>query len=328
MNKNLIFYITFLILLHTNVTFAQNTDYAYDLTIEENTLLSDVLNHLESTYQVLFAYDNALIDSIRLSQHQIKQNDFNELLKVLFKDTDLEYKKRGQEILLRKTIQSKSKVISGRILAPNGSALPFATIRLTNTDWGCHADTDGKFSLELPNIDHGSLEISYVGYNPVLINLSNPSSLDFQRIVMQHKQEYISGMIIVEEPSYLDDDQSFFYRRSDSTDQQTPLSPSIDLIQDIKRLPGITAHKDQASGIQIRGGDADESLITLDGITLWTAQHMVGLFSNINHQYIDDFKIYKTVFPAIYGGKTSGVLAFQTDNIIQSSLTAISILAS
>ncbi|GAA5219446.1 TonB-dependent receptor [Membranihabitans marinus] len=318
MNKNLISYISFVLLLHTNVSFAQSTDYAFEMTIEDSRQLSDVLHQLESTYQLLFAYDNTLVDSIRLSHHHIRENDFNAFLKAILANTNLEFKKKGKEILLREIPHSKSQVISGQILAPDGSALPFATIRLMNSHYGCYADTQGQFTLNTDKSAEGYIEISYVGYSPLIVKLSKSTKIDLEHIVLQPKQEYISGMIIVDQSFDLADDQSGLKKRnSDSTSQFLDIDG--DLVRDIKRLPGITAHKDQASGIQIRGGDADESLISLDGITLWTAQHMVGLFSNINSEYIDDYQIYKTVFPSIYGGKTSGVVAFQTDNIIQSN---------
>jgi hypothetical protein len=61
--------------------------------------------------------------------------------------------------------------VSGKVTNQYGEALPFANIRVMGSTVGTTTDLDGFYQLNLPN-GATQLEISYIGYNTVYINVS------------------------------------------------------------------------------------------------------------------------------------------------------------
>lgn len=76
-------------------------------------------------------------------------------------------------------------------------------------------------------------------------------------------------------------------------------------------LPGITAGAEGDVGIRIRGGDFDQSHITLDGATIYNPAHLKGFLSIFDPRTISGATVYKDAFPASVGGRLSGGVAME-----------------
>lgn len=81
-----------------------------------------------------------------------------------------------------------------------------------------------------------------------------------------------------------------------------------DLIKSITLLPGIHGEADGAGGFEVRGGNAYQNLVTMDGMTLYNPAHLMGIFSTFNDDAISHATIYKGPIPASFGGVSSTVL--------------------
>lgn len=81
-----------------------------------------------------------------------------------------------------------------------------------------------------------------------------------------------------------------------------------DLIKSITLLPGVSNEADGAGGFEVRGGNASQNLIQLDGITLYNPSHVMGIFSTFNDNALGTATLYKGPVPTWYGGATSSVL--------------------
>jgi hypothetical protein len=81
-----------------------------------------------------------------------------------------------------------------------------------------------------------------------------------------------------------------------------------DVLKAIQLLPGISSAGEGASGFNVRGGAADQNLITLDEAIIFNSSHLFGFFSVFNPDAIKDLKLYKGGIPAKYGGRVSSVL--------------------
>lgn len=90
------------------------------------------------------------------------------------------------------------------------------------------------------------------------------------------------------------------------------LTPSLggetDIIKAIALLPGVRSEGDGGGGFEVRGGNAAQNLVTLDGIPLYNPSHVMGIFSTFNDRALGNAALYKGPFPAAYGGAVSGVL--------------------
>ncbi len=81
-----------------------------------------------------------------------------------------------------------------------------------------------------------------------------------------------------------------------------------DILKSLQLLPGVKAGTEGTSGIYVRGGSPDQNLILLDGVPVYNAAHIGGLFSIFNSDAIKGVTLTKGGFPARYGGRLSSVL--------------------
>jgi hypothetical protein len=109
----------------------------------------------------------------------------------------------------------------------------------------------------------------------------------------------------------------------------TPFEP--DVFRALQLLPGVKAASDFSSGLYIRGGSPDQTLVRLGETTVYNPTHFFGFFSTFNPDAIGDVRLYKGGFPALYGGRLGAVVDLQnrrgsTENI--SGTASIGLLAS
>ena len=97
------------------------------------------------------------------------------------------------------------------------------------------------------------------------------------------------------------------------TVEQAPvLLGEKDVLKTLQMLPGVQAAAEGYSGISVRGGYSDESLILLDGVPIMQPDHFLGLFSIFPAEVVGDATLWKGNFPAKYGGRASGVVDLQS----------------
>ncbi len=81
-----------------------------------------------------------------------------------------------------------------------------------------------------------------------------------------------------------------------------------DIIRSITLLPGVRSEGEGGGGFEVRGGNASQNLVSLDGISLYNPAHTMGIFSTFNDQAISSATIYKGPIPPGYGEASSSVL--------------------
>ncbi|MDE6485276.1 MAG: TonB-dependent receptor plug domain-containing protein [Duncaniella sp.] len=81
-----------------------------------------------------------------------------------------------------------------------------------------------------------------------------------------------------------------------------------DIIKSLSMLPGVRAEGEGGGGFEVRGGNASQNLVTLDGISLYNPAHVMGIFSTFNDEALGGATLYKGPLPAMYGEATSSVL--------------------
>ncbi|MDE5957782.1 MAG: Plug domain-containing protein, partial [Muribaculaceae bacterium] len=81
-----------------------------------------------------------------------------------------------------------------------------------------------------------------------------------------------------------------------------------DIIKSITLLPGVRSEGEGGGGFEVRGGNAYQNLVLIDGITLYNPSHVMGIFSTFNDNAIGGVTLYKGAVPAMYGDATSSVL--------------------
>lgn len=82
----------------------------------------------------------------------------------------------------------------------------------------------------------------------------------------------------------------------------------VDIIKSITLLPGVRSEGEGGGGFEVRGGNAYQNLVLLDGISLYNPSHVMGVFSTFNDNALGGATLYKGAVPAMYGDATSSVL--------------------
>ena len=81
-----------------------------------------------------------------------------------------------------------------------------------------------------------------------------------------------------------------------------------DILRAVRTLPGVNARNDYSVGMNVRGGEADQNLVLLDGYPVYNPFHMGGLFGAFVEPMVDRVDFFTGAFPATYGGRLSSVL--------------------
>jgi hypothetical protein len=81
-----------------------------------------------------------------------------------------------------------------------------------------------------------------------------------------------------------------------------------DILKTMQLLPGIKSAGEGSSGLNVRGGAADQNLILLDEAVVYNASHLLGFFSTFNSDAVKDVTVYKGTQPAQYGGRLASTL--------------------
>lgn len=90
--------------------------------------------------------------------------------------------------------------------------------------------------------------------------------------------------------------------------ERVPQIGEADLLRTLQALPGVLTPTEFSTGLIIRGGNTDQNLILLDGITVYNPSHVGGLFSNFILDAVKEAALIKGGFNAEYGDRMSAVL--------------------
>lgn len=209
----------------------------------------------------------------------------------------------------RSTPPKAEAVLTGQIKnMQTGEALVGALVYIDQPRIGTSADPFGNFSLRLPTGRH-ELIIQSVGMRTTRRNilLLNDGRLDIDMteevislkeiVVEAERSENISGL------------QMGTQRLDVKTMRKIP-SPlgEADIFKIMLTLPGVQSVGEGTSGINVRGGSADQNLILLDGTTIYNPSHLFGFFSAFNPDVLKSAELQKSGIPAEFGGRLSSIL--------------------
>lgn len=82
----------------------------------------------------------------------------------------------------------------------------------------------------------------------------------------------------------------------------------VDIVRSALMLPGVQSVGEFSSGINVRGGGADQNLILINGAPVYNASHLFGFSSSFSPDVVEGFELYKSSIPVKYGGRISSVL--------------------
>lgn len=190
-----------------------------------------------------------------------------------------------------------------------GETLISANIALIVINRGTSANTSGYYSIT--NLPQGqyTLVATYIGYRQFekAIELSAGET---KRIDIEMIPEGVELETVVVESKVEREEQRNIGTSQITTELIKDLPPVIepDVFRSVQLLPGVKAANDFSSGLYVRGGSPDQTLILLDETTVYNPSHFFGFFSTFNPDAVKDVRLYKGGYPATYGGRLGSVL--------------------
>ena len=212
--------------------------------------------------------------------------------------------------ILSLPIQAQQITVSGQVTdAQTKEYLYGANIYVEKQKKGTTSNTKGYFKLSLPKGQEIEMTISYVGYQPQNLNFTLTKDTVLN-IILTHDNRLPSVDIYADQQlSGIETSQMSAIEVPIEQVKKLPmLFGEVDVMKVLQKLPGVQSASDGQAGIYVRGGGYDQNQITLDGATIYNAEHLKGFVSAINPDLVRSLSFYKGAFPARYGGQLSSVV--------------------
>lgn len=297
---------------------AQNKETRINLNIRNATLESFV-KQLENATGFSFIYGEEVKLTHRITL-EMKQKNISEILQRAFENEPITFEISGKHILLHKRPVPQKPVsrkftISGYVTdGASSETLIGANILESRRSTGTATNPFGFYSLTLPE-GETELVFSYLGYESrhsrfeltkdTLLNVRLDSNNQLAEVVvLSDKRE--AGI------------ESTAMGAHEIPMTQIRHTPSIlgeaDLLKTIQLMPGVQAGMEGFAGMYVRGGGPDQNLVMLDGIPVYNADHLLGVFSIFTPEAVKNTTLFKSSFPARYGGRLSSIVDVRTND--------------
>jgi hypothetical protein len=224
------------------------------------------------------------------------------------------------------TAQSGNGIVKGFVYdKKTGEPVIYTNVMVVNAKTGVQTDVNGYFSISLPSGSY-TLLVTGVGFDSSLttVNLL-PDAIVTKKILLSSREVALKG---VEVSAHKTDKIT---RINTGVTTVTPrdlkLLPSSggepDIAQYLQVIPGVVFTGDQGGQLYIRGGSPAQTGIYLDGITIYSPFHSIGLFSVFETEAIRNVDVYTAGFGAQYGNRTSAIVDVHTKDGNKNELTGL-----
>ena len=188
----------------------------------------------------------------------------------------------------------------------NGENIIGVNIFCKELKQGVVSNTYGFYSLTLPAGNY-EISFSYIGYKTQVHNLNLDK--DIQKNIAFDITSFSVGEVQVRAKANIVEktETSVIDIPIEQIKTIPALLGEVDIIKAIQLLPGVQS-SEGTSGFYVRGGGPDQNLILLDGVPVYNASHLGGIFSVFNADAIKSVRLTKGGFPARFGGRLSSVL--------------------
>lgn len=192
--------------------------------------------------------------------------------------------------------------------AKTGEPVVGASVFIDKPRIGVSTDQYGYFSLALPKGRH-ILNIQSIGMKDtrrqIVVYSDGKMNVDMLGTIMTLKNVTISAQKI----NNVKGTQMGLQKIDIKTLKQVPVVfGEADILKAFTTLPGVKTVGEASTGLNVRGGSADQNLILFNDATIYNPSHFFGMFSAFNPEVVKDVELYKSGIPARYGGRLSSVL--------------------
>ena len=287
--------------------------------------LDQVFDTLINKFDFKITYDQAEVNKSRFS-YSFNNTFPDNVMKICLRETALKFvieldgtykvynplKENMDQTTMKPTIAAKRKNIAIKGIvkdSKSGETLPYVNIFVPGTNKGTATNVDGYFTLfDIPS-DTSCLELSYIGYQSRLFYLSPDLDIENIKISLEAQSELLSVVEITatREELLRANEKISMLKLSPAKIISLPAVGERDVMRSFQLMPGVSAANENSSGLYVRGGTPDQTLVTFDGFSVYHVDHLFGFFSAFNPNAIKDVQLFKGGFESKFGGRLSSV---------------------
>ncbi len=211
--------------------------------------------------------------------------------------------------------------IKGIVKDKSGNPVAYATVMIKNSTEGLSTDTLGKFNFKTKLTGEQVILVSFIGYEQLVYPLKLENKEYQLNLVLKENTTTLGEVVISAGTIEARNDRIVAVLKP--IDIVTSAGGQGDIAGAIETLPGVQRNGGDQTGIMVRGGDVNESMVIIDGTTV---QNAFG--SNIpgvsQRSRFSPFQFKGTSFSsggysARYGQALSSVLDLQTNDLPEQS---------
>jgi outer membrane receptor protein involved in Fe transport len=211
-------------------------------------------------------------------------------------------------------LQLPTGTIHGEVRADSSlEVVPFATVEVAELGRTAVADAHGYFLI--PQVPEGSwtVRVRALGYRDLAreVRLTAGSSLELE-LRMVREPVAIAGVSVEVARGAADAVGPPPVRLDPATIRFAPGLAEADVLRTVQILPAVQAMSDFSSALYMRGGASDQNLITLDGVPLFNAYHLGGLFSAFTPEAVGSVEVVPGALSASEQDRLSGAVHVRT----------------
>ncbi|WP_246043109.1 TonB-dependent receptor [Fodinibius saliphilus] len=208
------------------------------------------------------------------------------------------------------TIAQQNASISGYISdAETGETLISANFSLANSSKGTSTNTSGYYTLTDVSPGTYTVVATYIGFQRYEKEVKLEAGENLRLDIKLKPEDYQLEEVVVTSEREQEEKRNIGLAQVETKFiKKVPSAFQADVFRSLQLLPGVKAASDFSSGLYIRGGSPDQTLILLDRTTVYNPSHFFGFFSTFNPDAVKDVRLYKGGYPAKYGGRLGSVL--------------------
>lgn len=218
-------------------------------------------------------------------------------------------------------------IISGTVTDPKGTPLIGANVYLEGTYDGASTDEFGKFSFETSEVGSQILMVSYVSFEPFSLT-KNISEMRNMKIILREDVNSLETVTLSAGSFSAGDNSKISVLKP--LDIVTTASALGDFVGALQTLPGTTTVAEDGR-LFVRGGEASETQIFIDGIRVFTpyapTANNVPTRGRYSPFLFDGITFSTGGYSAEYGQALSSVLLLNTIDEPVQNKTDISIMS-
>jgi hypothetical protein len=295
----------------------------FSFQINAGTTSSTSLEAFKKEFEVLIAYSPSLQQFVSPQSKVIKADNIDELFSKLCYSLQLDFiVSSAKSYLVRSDAeeikQATEIILHIKLEDESNHPISYAAVYDKSGRYFGFTDNKGDCFIKIPKAKKGeSLRVHSLGHQDKELIIDTDQS--YQAVQLHAEPIKAMPVMINSIKQKLN-----FARNQSITSQKETIEKLLvssvfqkDVIRALQLMPGISAINDSKASIRIRGANEEATLLVLDGMPVYRADHFFGIFGAFNSSYIRDIALFKNNIPVEYGGRTSGLLKIESPSGIE-----------